>query len=271
MDRLLFAGSQACVQAMDLNDADSKIVSIIIQKYSEPDSFCETLSTLVYRLIQAVKRLFCCESDWQKASRIIENQALQKAKDLKIIQDSPVGQVDQVFRARFIDSINKVAHQLLLIAVDAQDCKAEDSEAFNLRLSKLKLSVALSHFSRIYEAMNTVWFTNNFELKKPFAFNDPTKNVVILGKIHSEEDVWFKTKSMVVFGELKTTKKVFVEADGDFFNDGRIEGGSVDIIGHSVANGLAKPHFEKIKALGIDIFPTNPGQYTVKRMDDFAL
>ena len=109
-----------------------------------------------------------------------------------------------------------------------------------------------------------VWFLENINLTGPLVYDNQDKNVIILGKIHSDSDISFRVKNLVILGEIITTKSLTVNAKADILNYGYglIRGETVNIVSAgnlSNNSGITDTLIEKIRALGIHVMRTSRG------------
>lgn len=104
----LSGAAESCLYFLHLNEFDKDAIRGVISRYSRPETFCETLSWIVYRIYNAIASL-CGMSDWQKAQAIIQETARQYAIVERVIPREPLERNDELFRTAILSGLDDLA------------------------------------------------------------------------------------------------------------------------------------------------------------------
>lgn len=107
----LSGASEQVIQSMHLPQEDQEVMRGIISRYSLPQTFCEALSWIVYRIVNAFASL-CGMSDWQKAQEMIRDAALRIANAEGVISAERLERNDDLYRANAVRFINNYSQTI---------------------------------------------------------------------------------------------------------------------------------------------------------------
>lgn len=113
----LSAASEQCLQRLHLQEPDQNTMREIISRYSPPQTFCQGLSWIVYRICNAIASLFGA-SDWQKAQKMIQENAMRLANEANVFPAEPLAQNDERFRRVSADYLNNVSSTIGNVLLD---------------------------------------------------------------------------------------------------------------------------------------------------------
>lgn len=140
-------GAELCVKAMHLKEINENSIRTCISRYTKPDSFCKSLSWIVFRVVNAFKSIFG-QSEWQITNQMLHQHALELAKEKKLFQIIPQEKLNKKINVNIVDTTRLVASKLLSICLLANQLQSEASTELMEKLAPLDLENALSEIEK---------------------------------------------------------------------------------------------------------------------------
>jgi len=120
-------------------------------------------------------------------------------------------------------------------------------------------------------AIPTGLWIGNLSLTAPLTIDEPTKNLVIAGRIASSFDITIKVKNLILIGDIICLGKLNIDLVEDHYFHGNIL--AMLYVERGSSKAPINESIEKIRALGLTIqrSPTDATTAKIDRTDKFAV
>ena len=116
----LSGAAEYCIGALHLNPPNEEIVRTCVSRYTMPNTFCEFLSYIVSRIVDAITHIFGC-SYWQNAENAIYESILRLSIEQNLIKENPSTKLEKIMNAKIPELIHSFAEKILSFCCDQKE------------------------------------------------------------------------------------------------------------------------------------------------------